>query len=47
MKCRCCGAEYPACPECENGWLIERKSRFGKFLGCVSFPRCKGKGKVE
>lgn len=47
MKCRNCGAEYPACPECENGWLVERKSRYGKFLGCVSFPRCKGKAKIN
>lgn len=46
MKCANCGAEYPACPECENGWLVERKSRYGRFLGCVSFPRCKGKGKL-
>lgn len=41
-----CGAEYPSCPECENGWLVERKGRYGRFLGCVSYPRCKGKGKV-
>lgn len=47
MKCRNCGAKYPACPDCDNGWLVERKSRYGKFLGCVSFPRCKGKGKIE
>ena len=46
-KCANCGAEYPACPECANGWLVERKSRYGKFLGCVSFPRCKGKGKLD
>jgi DNA helicase-4 len=45
MKCSC-GAEYPSCPECENGWLVERKSRYGRFLGCVTFPRCKGKGKL-
>jgi DNA helicase IV len=45
MRCAC-GAEYPKCPECENGWLVERKGRYGRFLGCVSFPRCKGKMKV-
>jgi len=45
MKCTC-GAEYPSCPECENGWLVERRGRYGRFLGCVSFPRCKGKRKV-
>jgi DNA helicase-4 len=45
-KCTNCGAEYPACPECSNGWLVERKGRYGRFLGCVSFPWCKGKGKL-
>lgn len=38
-----CGAEYPACPECVDGWLVERKGRHGKFLGCVNFPKCEGK----
>ncbi|WP_254429231.1 UvrD-helicase domain-containing protein [Ruegeria sp. HKCCD7221] len=46
MKCTC-GAEYPSCPACENGWLVERKGRYGSFLGCVSFPRCKGKAKSK
>ena len=46
MKCKNCGAEYPVCPVCDNGWLVERKSRYGRFLGCVNFPRCKGKAKL-
>lgn len=47
-KARCaCGASYPACPECESGWLIERAGRFGKFLGCVRYPSCTGKGRME
>ena len=46
MKCSSCGAVYPACPECDNGWLVERKSRYGTFLGCVSFPKCSGKAKI-
>lgn len=46
MKCSNCGSEYPDCPDCENGWLVERKSRYGRFLGCVSFPRCDGKMKI-
>ncbi len=45
MKKCACGAEYPSCPACENGWLVERNSRYGSFLGCVSFPLCKGKTK--
>lgn len=44
-KCAC-GAEYPTCPNCKDGWLVERKGRYGPFLGCVSFPSCKGKAKI-
>ena len=41
-----CGASFPACPECGDGWMIERRGRFGKFLGCVNYPECKGKQKL-
>ncbi|MFV0642896.1 MAG: UvrD-helicase domain-containing protein [Sphingomonadaceae bacterium] len=37
-----CGAEFPACPKCDNGWLIERRGKYGSFLGCVHFPACTG-----
>jgi DNA helicase-4 len=44
LEVRCvCGASYPTCPKCEDGWLLERNSRFGPFLGCVRFPTCTGK----
>ncbi len=46
MICRC-GAEFPSCPECEDGWLVERKGRYGKFLGCVNYPECTGKKKLH
>lgn len=46
LKTCACGAEYSSCPECENGWLVERRGRYGRFLGCVSYPRCKGKMKA-
>lgn len=42
-----CKESVPACPSCADGWLVERKGRFGKFLGCVKFPRCTGKTKVQ
>nr|WP_229704480.1 topoisomerase DNA-binding C4 zinc finger domain-containing protein [Gemmobacter aquaticus] len=42
---RRCGASYPTCPECEDGWLVERSGSFGKFLGCVRYPTCTGKAK--
>ena len=38
-----CGATFPTCPECSDGWLVERKGKWGKFLGCVKYPDCKGK----
>ena len=37
-----CGAAFPACPECTDGWLVERRGRNGKFLGCVNYPACTG-----
>ena len=44
---RCaCGASFPACPECDDGWLVERGGRFGPFLGCVRYPACVGKAKL-
>ena len=45
MKCTC-GAVYKDCPKCKNGWLVERNGRYGRFMGCVSYPRCKGKMKA-
>jgi DNA helicase-4 len=45
---RCgCGASYPTCPDCDDGWLIERSGSFGKFLGCVRYPTCTGKAKIS
>ncbi|MCY0146831.1 UvrD-helicase domain-containing protein [Hoeflea sp. G2-23] len=42
-----CGATYPTCPECEDGWLIERSGSYGRFLGCVRYPTCVGKAKIS
>ena len=28
------------CPKCEEGELIYRDGRFGKFIGCTRFPKC-------
>lgn len=34
--------ESYTCPECSSGYLVERKSRFGKtFWACDSYPECK------
>ena len=41
-----CGARYPACSECDDGWLVERKGRHGKFLGCIRYPACTGTARI-
>jgi len=29
------------CPECEKGELIERDGKFGRFIACDRYPKCK------
>ena len=29
------------CPECETGQLVYRSGRFGKFIACNNFPKCR------
>jgi len=41
-----CGARYPICPECTDGWLVERTGLYGRFLGCVRYPSCVGKARL-
>ena len=31
--------EMRICPKC-GGKLVERKGKYGKFLGCSNYPRC-------
>jgi ssDNA-binding Zn-finger/Zn-ribbon topoisomerase 1 len=31
---------YGICPNC-GGKLVMRKGKYGKFLGCNKYPRCK------
>jgi len=43
---RCdCGASYPTCPNCSDDWLVERRGRYGRFLGCVRYPAGMGKAR--
>ena len=42
-----CGASHPGCPNCEDGWLVERSSQYGRFLGCVRYPSCTGKAQTS
>jgi len=46
MTCSC-GAGYPVCPECDDGWLVPRHGRYGRFLGCVNYPSCTGKQQLS
>ena len=45
--CSECRAVQQACPTCQDGWLVERRGRYGAFLGCIRFPDCDGKAKVR
>ncbi len=29
------------CPKCEKGMLVEREGRFGNFIACSNYPKCK------
>ncbi|WP_287588749.1 DNA topoisomerase, partial [Candidatus Borrarchaeum sp.] len=29
------------CPVCKEGELVERRGKYGKFLGCSNYPECK------
>lgn len=32
--------KHGICPKC-GGTLVERKGRYGKFLGCSNYPQCR------
>lgn len=34
------GYRHDVCPFCE-GKLVQRKGPYGRFLGCINFPKCK------
>jgi DNA helicase-4 len=41
------GHPVEICPGCSNGTLVVKKSKFGPFLACSSFPLCTYKRKLE
>jgi len=47
LFCRNCEESQQACPSCKVGWFVERRGRYGAFLGCVRFPDCDGKTKLQ
>ncbi len=34
-------APVEICPKCGRGTMVERRGKFGPFLGCSTFPACK------
>ncbi|MGO7153203.1 UvrD-helicase domain-containing protein [Rhizobium leguminosarum] len=40
-----CGANAPKCPQCKDGWFVERSGRYGPFLSCIRYPSCDGKAR--
>ncbi len=33
--------DFGKCPECEDGHFVLKQGRFGKFLACSNYPKCK------
>ena len=46
FECRDCGQSIEACPECD-GWLETKMGKYGRFLGCSSFPACSYTRKIR
>ena len=39
FKCRDCGQSAEVCPQCDS-WLQVRMGKYGRFVGCTSYPNC-------
>lgn len=39
LKCNndSCSHTERLCPRCRTGWLVERKGKYGIFLGCTNY----------
>lgn len=37
------GSSLAMCPSCKKGFLVEKTSKYGNFLSCNRFPKCKYK----
>lgn len=35
------------CSKCRNGVMVERSGKFGNFLGCSNYPKCKNTEKIR
>jgi len=34
------------CPDCKDGWLLKKKGKYGEFLGCSNYPKCRHMEKI-
>ena len=41
-----CNFESSLCIKC-NGYMIERKGKYGEFLGCRNYPKCSYREKIN
>ena len=39
--CDACKEEFELCPSCTSGYLTMRTGKYGNFMGCSSYPRCR------
>jgi DNA topoisomerase-1 len=39
--------KHGKCEKCKKGFMVERRSRTGSFLGCNNFPRCRNAKPIE
>jgi DNA helicase IV len=35
------------CPKCGKGFMVQRRGKYGQFMGCSAFPKCKHTQKVK
>lgn len=40
IECFVCKDKKEKCPKCNDGYLVERDGKFGKFYGCSNYPKC-------
>nr|WP_315494208.1 UvrD-helicase domain-containing protein [uncultured Rhodoferax sp.] len=35
------------CPKCDKGFMVQRRGKYGLFMGCSAFPKCKHTQKAQ
>jgi len=47
VRCTQCGFEERVCPACGVGRMVNRTGRYGPFIGCSAYPRCRHKDRAS